>query len=296
MTSTDHQPTPISPVFNDGVSTGADDSLATRTLWAAKDCWTIVVQEFTHLLRQPSTFAWQLGMPVVMVLMFVYVFGSAMDVTGQGAGEGYVDYAMPGMFAMTMAFGFMNTAFAVTLNKEKGFVDRFRSMPMSSSAVVTGRGVSDVIQAAVDLTTIAVLALIIGWRSNGSLGETLLAFTLLLWLRLALIFIGIYLGLLIKNTEVAGSLFAVAFPLGFISSVFAPPEMMPGWLGAIAAWNPVSSTANAIRELFGTPGAGVGEASYWIDGHAMLGAVVWPVVVMAIFVPLAVQQFKNLSK
>lgn len=267
-----------------------------RLTWAMKDCWTIVMQELTHLVRQPSTFAWQLGMPVVMVLMFVYVFGSAMDVTGQGAGEGYVDYAMPGMFAMTMAFGFMNTAFVVTLNKEKGFMDRFRSMPMSPSAVVTGRGVSDIIQAGVDLAVIAGVALVIGWRSGGSLAASMLAFGLLLWLRLALIFVGIYLGLLIKNTEVAGSLFAVAFPLGFISSVFAPPEMMPGWLGAIAAWNPVSSTANAIRELFETPGAGVGEASYWIDGHAIAGAIVWPMIVMAIFIPLAVRQFRNLSK
>ncbi|WP_147918430.1 ABC transporter permease [Ruania zhangjianzhongii] len=272
------------------------DSLASRVGWAIKDCWTIVMQEFTHVARQPSTFAWQLGMPVVMVLMFVYVFGSAMDVTGQGAGEGYIDYAMPGLFAMTMAFGFMNTAFAVTLNKEKGFMDRFRSMPMSPSAVVTGRGVSDIIQAALDLAVIGGIALIVGWRTGGSLAATLFAFALLLWLRLALIFVGIFLGLMIKNTEVAGSLFAVAFPLGFISSVFAPPEMMPGWLGAVAAWNPVSSTANAIRELFQTPGAGVGEASYWIDGHAIAGAVIWPALIMAVFLPLAVQQFKNLSK
>ncbi|HIZ36395.1 MAG TPA: ABC transporter permease [Candidatus Ruania gallistercoris] len=272
------------------------DSPATRARWAIKDCWTIVMQEFTHLVRQPSTFAWQLGMPVVMVLMFVYVFGSAMDVTGQGAGEGYVDYAMPGLFAMTMAFGFMNTAVAVTLNKEKGFMDRFRSMPMSSSAVVTGRGVADIIQAAVDLAVIGAIALIVGWRAGGSLAATLLAFALLLWLRFALIFVGIFLGLKVKNTEVAGSLFVVAFPLGFISSVFAPPEMMPGWLGAVAAWNPVSSTANAIRELFQTPGAGVGEASYWIDGHAIAGAVIWPALIMAVFLPLAVRQFKNLSK
>ena len=272
------------------------DSAGSRALWAIKDCWTIVMQEFTHVVRQPSTFAWQLGMPVVMVLMFVYVFGSAMDVTGQGAGEGYIDYAMPGLFAMTMAFGFMNTAFAVTLNKEKGFMDRFRSMPMSPSAVVTGRGVADIIQAALDLAVIGAIALIVGWRAGGSLAATLFGFALLLWLRLALIFVGIFLGLMIKNTEVAGSLFAVAFPLGFISSVFAPPEMMPGWLGAVAAWNPVSSTANAIRELFQTPGAGVGEASYWIDGHAIAGAIIWPALIMAVFLPLAVRQFRNLSK
>ncbi|MFC7406573.1 ABC transporter permease [Georgenia alba] len=273
-----------------------DDTLVSRMRWAARDCWTIVLQEFTHLLRQPSTFAWQLGMPVVMVLMFVYVFGSAMDVTGMGAGVGYIDYAMPGMFAMTVAFGFMNTAFAVTLNKEKGFMDRFRSMPMSSSAVVTGRGLADIIQAVLDLAVIVAIALVVGWRPGGTLAETLAAFALLLWLRLALIFIGIYLGLLLKNTEAAGSLFAVAFPFGFISSVFAPPEMMPGWLGAVAAWNPVSSTAGAIRELFHTPGVDAAAGGYWIAEHAIGGALVWPAVIMAIFLPLAVRQFQNLGR
>lgn len=272
------------------------EQVGSRMIWMVRDCWTIVLQEFTHLLRQPSTFAWQIGFPVVMVLMFVYVFGSAMDVTGQGAGEGYVDFAMPGMFALTMALGFMDTAYAVTHNKEKGFMDRFRSMPMSSSAPVTGRAVSDVIRAGIDLVIIAGVALLIGWRSGGSLGATLAAFVLLLWLRLALIFIGIFLGLCIKNTETAGMLFAVAFPLGFISSVFTPPEMMPGWLGAVAAWNPVSSTATAIRELFNTPGIDTLEPAYWIDGHALGAAIVWPALLMGIFVPLAVRQFKSLSR
>jgi ABC-2 type transport system permease protein len=282
--------TPTTPTLPD------ETSLASRARWVVQDTWTIVLQEFLHLVRQPSTFAWQLGMPVVMVLMFVYVFGSAMDVTGMGAGVGYVDYAMPGMFAMTIAFGFMNTAFPVALNKEKGFMDRFRSMPMSSSAVVTGRGVADIVLAAIDLAVIVAIALAIGWRPGGSLAETLAAFALLLWLRFALIFVGIWIGLRVKNTEAAGNLFAVAFPLGFISSVFAPPDMMPGWLGTVAAWNPVSSTAGAIRELFHTPGVDAVASSYWIDGHAIAGALLWPVALMAIFVPLAVRQFQNLSR
>ena len=175
-------------------------------------------------------------------------------------------------------------------------MDRFRSMPMSSSAVVTGRGVADIVQAAIDLAVIVGVALVIGWRPGGSLSETLLAFGLLLWLRLALIFIGIWLGLLIKNTEAAGNLFAVAFPLGFISSVFTPVDMMPGWLGAVAAWNPVSSTAGAIRELFHTPGAEMMTGSYWIDGHALPAAIFWPVLMMMVFIPLAVRQYRNLSR
>lgn len=270
-----------------------DDSLASRAKWAVADSWTVVLQELTHLVRQPSTFAWQLGFPIVMVLLFVYVFGSAMDVSGQGAGEGYLDYAMPGMFTLTMAFGFMNTAFAVAMTKEKGFIDRFRSMPMASSAVVTGRGVADIIHATVDLVILVVIALVLGWRPGGGLGDTLAAFALLLWLRLALIFVGIHLGLLVKNSEMAGNLFALAFPFGMLSSVFSPPDLMPGWLGAIAAWNPVSSTAGAIRELFASPAVASG---YWIEDHAMTAALLWPALIIVAFVPLAVRRYQRLSR
>jgi ABC-2 type transport system permease protein len=264
-----------------------------RMKWAVMDCWTVVWQELTHLVRQPSVFAWQLGFPIVMVLMFVYVFGSAMDVSGRGAGEGYVDYAMPGMFAMTMAFGFMNTAYGMALNKDKGFIDRFRSMPMAPSAVVTGRGVADILHATVDLVILVAIALVIGWRSGGSLAATLGAFGLLLWLRLALIFVGVYLGFLVKNVEMAGNLFAAAFPFAMVSSVFSPPDLMPGWLGAIAAWNPVSATAGAIRELFESPAV---PSGYWIEDHAIAAAMLWPLLIMLIFLPLAVRQYQRLSR
>lgn len=273
--------------------TTVDESYGTRARWAVVDCWTVVVQEMTHLARQPSTFAWQLGFPIVTVLLFVYVFGSAMDVSGQGAGAGYLEYAMPGLFAMTMAFGFMNTAFAVATAKEQGFIDRFRSMPMAPSAVVTGRGAADLLHATVDLVILAVIAVVLGWRPGGSLPETLVAFALLLWLRLALIFVGIQMGLMVKNTEAAGNLFALAFPFGMISSVFTPPDLMPAWLGTIAAWNPVSSTANAIRDLFASPAVSSG---YWIEDHATVAAVAWPAVIIAVFVPLAVRRYQALGR
>jgi len=259
--------------------------------WAVLDCFTVVWQELTHLTRQPSTFAWQLGFPIMMVLMFVYVFGSAMDVTGQGAGEAYLEFAMPGLFAMTMAFGFTNTAYAVAYGKEKGFVDRFRSMPMAPSAVVTGRGVADLLHATVDLLLLLAIALVLGWRAGGSLAATLGAFGLLLWLRLSLIFVGIYLGFLVKNVEMAGNLFAVAFPLGFISSVFAPPDLMPGWLGAIAAWNPVSATAGASRELFVSPAV---PSGYWIESHLVAAALLWPLAITLVFLPLAIRRYQRL--
>lgn len=266
------------------------DGRERRVHWALVDCWTVARRDLTHLANQPSLIGWQLGFPIVSVLLFVYVFGSAMNV---GEGTDYQAYAMPGMFAMTMAFGFMNTAVAVVVDKERGVTDRFRSMPMAPSAVVTGRGVSDVLHAGLDLAVLAVIALVIGWRSDGGLLATLGAFGLLLLLRFALIWIGVYLGLIVRNQESAGNLFAVAFPFGIVSSVFTPPHLMPDWLGTIAMWNPVSSTANAIRGLFGNPVASGGS---WIEDNALLMAVVWPILITAVFLPLAVRRFQNLSR
>lgn len=257
--------------------------------WTLADCWTIVRRDLAHLLKQPANIAWQLGFPIVSVLLFAYVFGSAMAVPG---GD-YLDYLMPGMFVMTMTFGFLNTAYSVVIDKERGVTDRFRSMPMSPSAVVTGRGVADILHSLIDLLVLGGIALVIGWRSNGGLVATLTAFGLLLLLRFALIWIGVLMGLLVENQEAAGNLYAIAFPFAMISSVFAPPSGMPTWLGWIAVWNPVSSTANAVRELFGNP---VASGGTWIENNALLMAVVWPILITAIFLPLAVKRFHSMDK
>jgi ABC-2 type transport system permease protein len=258
--------------------------------WAVADCWTIVRRGLLQLIRQPSNIGWQLGFPIVSVLLFGYVFGSAMSVPGGGD---YREFLMPGMFGMTMAFGFMNTAYMVVLDTSKGVTDRFRSMPMASSAVVTGRGVGDLISACLDLLVLGLTALVVGWRSDGGVLATAAAFGLLLLLRFSLIWIGVLLGLMVPNEQAAGNLFAVAFPFGMISSAFVAPQLMPDWLGAIAAWNPVSSTVTATRELFGNPGA-TGDS--WIEQNAMLMAVVWPLIITAVFLPLAVRRFQGLSR
>ncbi|MBL1067519.1 ABC transporter permease [Streptomyces sp. 7-21] len=264
-----------------------------RLYWTVADCLTIVRRDLTHLVKQPANIAWQLGFPVVSVLLFVYVFGSAMDIGGGADFTDFKDYAMPGMFAMTMAVGFMNTAVVVAIEKDKGVTDRFRSMPMAPSAIVSGRAVSDLIQAAVDLAVMAAIALAIGWRPHGSPLATLYAFLLLLLLRFCLIWVGIWLGLLVPGQEAAGNLYAVAFPFGMVSSVFTPPSLMPGWLGFLAAWNPVSATAGAVRDLFGNP---VASGDSWVEQHTGLMAVVWPLLICAVAVPLTVRAFQRLSR
>ncbi|MGJ5898839.1 ABC transporter permease [Streptomyces sp. V2] len=260
-----------------------------RAYWALADCWNLVRRGLTHYRRQPVNILWQLGFPILSVLLYGYVFGSAMHVPGGGD---YKDFLMPGMFVMTMAFGFINTATVVVYDAQKGVVDRFRSMPMASSAVVAGRGVTDLLVACAELAIMMLTALAIGWRPEGSWGFVG-AFGLLLWLRLALIWLGVWLGFVVPNPEAAGGLFAVAFPLTMISSVFVAPQLMPDWLGFVAAWNPISATAGATRELFGAP-AGAGDT--WVEQNAQLMALVWPLILGALFLPLAVGRFRKLGK
>ncbi|MEU6943817.1 ABC transporter permease [Streptomyces sp. NPDC046316] len=258
--------------------------------WALADCATLVLRTLLNYRRQPVAILWQLGFPIVSVLLYGFVFGSAMRVPGGGD---YKDFLMPGMFTMTMTFGLMNTATAVVSDSGKGVMDRFRSMPMAPSAVTTGRGLSDLLVASAELAILAATALAIGWTSDGGVGGTLLAFGLLLLLRFSLIWVGVWCGLIVPNTETAGALYAVIFPITMISSVYVAPSLMPGWLAPVAAWNPISSTVAATRELFGNPGAGGGS---WVEQHALLMAVLWPLLLTAVFLPLAVRRFQHLSR
>ncbi|MEV8286975.1 ABC transporter permease [Streptomyces niveus] len=261
-----------------------------RAYWAVADCWNLVRRSLTHYQRQPAFILWTLGFPLVSVLLYGYVFGSAMKVPGGGD---YREFLMPGMFTMTMAFGFMNTATAFATDAGKGVHDRFRSMPMAPSAVVTGRGVVDLITAAAELAILALTALLIGWRADGGPLASLAGFGLLLLLRFSLIWLGVWLGLVVPGPEQAGSLFAVAFPVTMISSVFVAPSLMPDWLGTVAAWNPVSATVTAIRELFGNPVASGGS---WPEENALLLSVAWPAAITLVCVPLAVRRFQRLSR
>ncbi|MFI1934475.1 ABC transporter permease [Streptomyces sp. NPDC020330] len=274
---------------NPAAATGPDREQG-LAYWAVADCWNITRRILTHYQRHPSAVVWQLGFPILSVLLYGYVFGSAMKVPGGGD---YREFLMPGMFAMTMAMGFMNTAVAVVTDAAKGVVDRFRSMPMAPSAFVSGRGAADLVVAAAELTILAATALLIGWRADRGVPAALGAFGLLLLLRFSLIWVGVWLGMLVPTPEAAGGLYAVAFPVTMISSTFVAPSLMPGWLGTIAAWNPISSTATATRELFGNPVAGGGT---WVEEHALLMALVWPLAITLVFLPLAVRRFQRLSR
>ncbi|MQA09923.1 MAG: ABC transporter permease [Pseudonocardiaceae bacterium] len=268
-----------------------------RLRWAVADGWTVTRRDLAHWVRQPGPVIFSLLFSVMIVLMFGYLFGGAMAMPGRaGGGQAsgdYREFLMPGMFVMTMLFGVGETVSAVTADARKGVTDRFRAMPMAPSAVVVGRGTADMLNAILVLLVMIACGFAVGWRAHGGVPETVLAFVLVLLLRFALIWIGIYLGLIIKGEEGVTMVQTLEFPLGFLSSAFVAPSTMPGWLGAVAEWNPLSSTILATRELFGNPGWG-GDS--WITQHALLMAIVWPLLLVAIFFPLAVRRYAALGR
>jgi ABC-2 type transport system permease protein len=257
---------------------------------ALRDGWIVALRDILHWVREPQLIVWGLLFPIVFVIMFAYVFGSGIVVPDGG---NYREFLMPGMFAQTMAFGIGETMMAVTTDASKGVTNRFRSMPMAPSAVVLGRCIANMIYSAVSLLLMIGCGLAIGWRWRGSVAQALAAIGLLLLLRLAFIWIGIYLGLLAKSPEAANSVYGLLYPVTMLSNAFVAPELMPGWLGAIADWNPLSSTITATRKLFDNPGV---EQSGWLADNAILLAVALPLVIMALTLPIAVRAYQRLSR
>ncbi len=261
-----------------------------RLRWVVRDSWLIAQRDMAQWVREPQMIIWGLIFPIVFVLLFAYVFGSGIIVPGGG---NYREFLMPGMFAQTVAFGIGETVVAVQADLAKGVTDRFRSMPIAPSAVLLGRCTANMINSILSLGLMVACGLAVGWRWHGSLAEAAAGIGLLLLLRLAFLWIGIFLGLKAKTAESANGIFGLLYPVTMLSSAFVAPELMPGWLGAVAEWNPLSSTITATRSLFGNPGA---DPSGWIGEHAMLMAIMWPVVITALTLPLAVRTFQRLSR
>nr|WP_189166261.1 ABC transporter permease [Sphaerisporangium melleum] len=265
-------------------------TLADRLRWALADGWVITRRDLSHRARRPAMVAVELLFPVMVVLMFAYLFGGGMTIPGGGD---YREFLMPGMFALTMVFGLEATFTAISTDAARGVTDRFRSLPMSSSAVVTGRCAADMLNSVVGLAVMIAVGAAVGWRWHEGPGRALAAVGLLLLLRFALLWAGVYLGLVVRNPEAVMAMQILVWPLGFLSNTFASPATMPGWLGAIAEWNPMSATVAATRELFGNPGWGGGS---WAAQHASLLALAWPLVLLAVFFPLSVHRYRTLDR
>ncbi len=261
---------------------------SSRLGWALADSWTMTRRELAHWARQPVEVLVGLVFPVMLLLMFTYLVGGGRGVDGDPT-----EFLVPGMLALTMAFGLESTMLAVTQDLGKGVIDRFRSMPMVPGAVLVGRSAADMLQSTAALAVMTGVGYAVGWRWHHGAAAALGAFGLLLLLRFAMLWVGILLAMVAGRPEMVSAVQILVWPVGFLSNVFAAPESMPGWLGAVVEWNPMSATATAVRELFGNPGGATGS---WAAEHAELLAVLWPVAIIAVFFPLAVARFARLSR
>lgn len=265
-------------------------SLLDRAGRALRDSLLIAGRDVAHWVREPQLIIWSLIFPIVFVLLFAYVLGSSMQVAGGGS---YQEFLMPGMFVQSMAFGLAETVTAVQSDNSKGVMDRFRSMPIAPSAVVLGRVMASMLFSALSLLIMIGCGLLVGWRWHTGFSGFASAFGILLLLRLAMMWLGIILGLKATSPEMANGLFGLLYPVTMLSNAFASPELMPGWLGTIAQWNPLSWTSTALREAYGNPGVSQGG---WMTEHVGTLAVVWPLLVTLITLPLAVRTFQKLSR
>jgi ABC-2 type transport system permease protein len=217
------------------------------------DSVTIARRNLTKVRRVPEILVAVLITPLMMVVMFAYVFGGSIEIPGGS----YREFLIGGTFALTLTFGATFTGAGLAEDMQKGVIDRFRSLPMSRAAVVVGRTASDMLYNVLSLVVMSIAGLVVGWRIHDGLGDALLAYGLLLLFAYAISWVMAYVGLLVPSPEMVNNAsFMVIFPLTFIANTFAPAENLPAPLRVFAEWNPVSAVTQAARELFGNIPAG----------------------------------------
>ncbi|HZE33000.1 MAG TPA: ABC transporter permease [Actinoallomurus sp.] len=263
-----------------------------RIRWGLLDGTTVVWRNLAQLKSQPGELIGALVFPAIMIVLFGYVFGSAIRVPGGG---NYREYLLPGLFAMTALTSLMGTMMAVATDASKGVMDRFRSMPMARSAVPFGQVGADIIIGVVGMVILVGCGLAVGWRVHHGILSALAAFGLLILLRYALSWAGVFFGLLVKNEETADQLVPLIFPFSMLSNSFVPTAGMPAWLRAISEWNPVSAVVAACRGLFGNPGAPAGHVALPLQ-HPVIASLVWSAALLVIFVPLAVHRYRTVKR
>ncbi len=257
---------------------------------AFADGAVVAKRNLIKIKRNPEVLVFVLLSPIMFVLLFAYVFGSAIEIEGLD----YREFLIAGIFAQTVIFGATITGAGLAEDMQKGIIDRFRSLPMSRSAVLVGRTASDVLNNVITITVMSLTGLLVGWRIRTSFGEALAGFLLLLLFAYAVSWVFACVGLLVPSPEVVNNAsFIVIFPVTFIANTFVPLENLPPVLRVFAEWNPVSSVTQAARELFGNLPPGYPEPTTWSLQNPLVYTLLWVALLLVIFVPLAIRLYKR---
>ena len=257
-----------------------------------RDGLLIAQRNLRRIPRIPELAIFAILQSIMFVLLFAYVFGGAIPLPGGGS---YREYLMPGIFVQTIAFAAAMTAVGLRDDFNKGILDRFRSLPMARSAVLSGRTLSDVVYNGGILLVLMASGLVVEWRVHTGIDRFLAGVGLLLLFAFAMSWVGVWLGLMVPTVEVAQQFaFIVLFPLTFLSNAFVPTATLPSLLRPVAEWNPVSAVTAATRHLWGNPNPFAAEG--FPAEHPILLTLGWVVVILAIFVPLGVRSYRNISR
>ena len=264
-----------------------------RQAWS--DGLVVTWRNLKRIPRIPELAIFAILQSIMFVLLFAFVFGGAIPLPGYPSSNAYREYLMPGIFVQTLAFASATTAIGFADDSKKGIIDRFRSLPMANSAVLSGRTVADVVYNMGILAVLMISGLAVGWGVNSSIPEFLAAVGLLLLITFAMSWIGVWLGLSVPSVEVAQQVsFTVIFPITFVSNAFVPIATLPDWLQPFAEWNPVSTLTAATRELFGNPNPFATDNLP--SQEPILVTLIWIVVIVAVFAPLGVRKYRQTSK
>ncbi|MEO3822820.1 ABC transporter permease [Actinomadura sp. B10D3] len=254
------------------------------------DGWTIARRNTLKIRRSPDMLGGVVMLPIVLVLLFAYVFGSVIDVPGMP----YKEFLLPGIFVQAVITGAQITGYTLTLDLQKGIFDRFRSLPMAPSAVLIGQTISDLLMNLAGLVVMGTMGLIVGWRVHTSPYEAVLGFGLLLLFAYAFSWVTAAVALALRTPESFNNIATmVSFPLVFISNAFLDSSELPTPLRVFAEWNPVSAFTQAARELFGNTSPALKTSDAWPVQHAVPVSLLWIAVILVVFVPLATRLYKK---
>ncbi len=268
----------------------APEPAPARLWWAVKDTWVLTRRSIARIIREPEQLSDVTIQPVIFVLLFTYVFGSAIALPGGGS---YHQYLISGMFGMTMAGSAPGTAVGLTSDMSTGLIDRFRSLPMSRSAVLACRTLADLLTQIIGLVVLAGAGLAVGWRIHNGVADALAAAGLSLLFAFAMTWAGACAGMLLRSPEAAQAVgFIVFLPLSFVSNAFVPTQGMPAWLRDFANWNPLSAVAASCRALFGGPNP-ANTVQVWPMQHPELAVIIWSLALIAVFAPTAVFLYRR---
>jgi ABC-2 type transport system permease protein len=263
-------------------------------LQSVHDSLVVARRNLIRMTRIPEIILFGLIQPIMFVVLFSYVFGGSLNVGGSTSAEIYRNFLMAGIFAQTVTFATAGAGAGIADDMHKGLIDRFRSLPMARGAVLTGRTLADLVQTALTVVVLAVVAVLVGWRIHNGVPKMFAAFGLLLLLGYAFSWIGALIGLSVRTPEAATSGGLIwLFPVTFISNAFVDSANMPGWLQPVAEWNPFSATVQASRVLFGNPG--VSNSGAWPMQHPVWASLIWSVLIIALFRTLAVRKYRSAS-